>query len=829
MKHFFLLFVAICICAFSVKADDVRVVPIQGKDFRIDTLRHVKVGPGTMYTALLYRATDGTKKFRGFFLTMDMKGHDNIEYRMELGNDSTLTVECISDVAKRKTKSGNYYIAGVNADFYYTWKPYIGTPNMGCYMDGQIAISTRDESNKSGHFFMDYNKNMWCDWVSQSFSFTRPDNTSVGLTRINYDLFENELVLFNDKCGHYTKTNSSTTEVAIKLVEGQEWSINKPFKVQIVGSATQGGNMKIEPNQAVLSASGTRISDLTSLKDGDVLTMNLNTKLGNYNISPERLKECSGGDVVILNHGEVEYNSSWWINGRDNNNPRTMFGYSKDRSVMVWGLIDGRSSISDGSTYPEGADVMKYAGCYEAVNVDGGGSAGMYVQNLGILNVPADGKERAVSNGFYAVLKAPEDNEIAEIKFVDYAMKFPKHGTYKPQFYGYNKYGMLIDNDVKDVTLSCDAVLGEIKDGKIFIGNGSGTHALTATYKTITSKIPVTIVESDNLSMRLKSVINDTYRKYPVEVEALMNETKMPINPAALSWISDDVSIATIGIDDGILQGSVNGTTTIHGTIGSFAGSMEVIVEKPTAHAMAIDPNLDPATWKITQSGGKHMVATAMENGMKLLYTGASGRGPNIKLTKELKLWSLPDAIRLRINPGDAPIKKITFTTNANSTGVVTIPITTPLVANEINIIDVKTADWCDAKDMKNYPIILKSLYFDMGTSSTGKEYTILMPGIETVYDAVPEGGGVDDVEYANNSISIYPNPVIKGDIVNIVSSSQAINKVSVYNGLGSLIKQLKNNDSANVMLPTNDLETGVYIITISQNGVSQSLRLLVK
>ncbi|MEG0012057.1 MAG: T9SS type A sorting domain-containing protein, partial [Muribaculaceae bacterium] len=246
-------------------------------------------------------------------------------------------------------------------------------------------------------------------------------------------------------------------------------------------------------------------------------------------------------------------------------------------------------------------------------------------------------------------------------------------------------------------------------------------------------------------------------------------------------------------------------------------------------HAMAIDPNLDPATWKITQSGGKHMVATAIENGMKLLYTGASGRGPNIKLTKELKLWSLPDAIRLRINPGDAPIKKITFTTNANSTGVVTIPITTPLVANEINIIDVKTADWCDAKDMKNYPIILKSLYFDMGTSSTGKEYTILMPGIETVYDAVPEGGGVDDVEYANNSISIYPNPVIKGDIVNIVSSLQAINKVSVYNGLGSLIKQLKNNDSANVMLPTNDLETGVYIITISQNGVSQSLRLLVK
>ena len=35
---------------------------------------------------------------------------------------------------------------------------------MACYMDGQIAMYDMDEPLRYGHFFMDYNKNMWCDF-----------------------------------------------------------------------------------------------------------------------------------------------------------------------------------------------------------------------------------------------------------------------------------------------------------------------------------------------------------------------------------------------------------------------------------------------------------------------------------------------------------------------------------------------------------------------------------------------------------------------------------------------------------------------------------------
>jgi hypothetical protein len=61
-----------------------------------------------------------------------------------------------------------------------------------------------------------------------------------------------------------------------------------------------------------------------------------------------------------------------------------------------------------------------------------------------VRNVGSDGNERAVGNAIFAVMEAPEDNEIAEIRFKDWAMTFPKYGIYTPTIYGYNKYGIMV-------------------------------------------------------------------------------------------------------------------------------------------------------------------------------------------------------------------------------------------------------------------------------------------------------------------------------------------------------------------------------------------------
>ena len=797
---------------------------LEGETFNVDTLSHKKTGPGTFYTNLYLKSQTTDTHMRIHFLTMDMKGHDNVEFRMELGNDSLLTTERISEVAKRKSAPGNYYFAGINADFYITWDPYKGNPNMACYMDGQIAMYDMDEATKYGHFFMDYDKNMWCDYPYQSWKMTTADGEDIFLSHINHDLNDNQLVLYNEKGGKFTKTKDAR-EIRVRLVEGEKWRINAPFRVEVVGSPVDGGNMQVLPGEAVLSAKGTRIADIDKLENGEVLTMYFETRLGDYGITPPNLKEASGGDVVILNRGNIVYEAGRFINPRDAYNPRSMFGYPEDRSKMVWCLIDGRTVRSSGSTYPQGAGVMKYAGCYDAVNVDGGGSSGMYVQNLGIMNNPSDGNERSVSNGFYAVLKAPEDNEIAEIRFVDWTMKLPKYGIYTPKFYGYNQYGMLIDTDVEGVTLSCDATIGEMtNEGKTFYGTGSGIGALKATYNGLEASIPVVIETSDNVALRLQNVIIDDSREYPVEVQALVLEDYMPMNPKALSWASADTEVATIGASDGVLKGVKDGETTVTGTVGNFTGTLNVKVEIPTSEVMPVVGTIASEEWELKQTGGTGISIAGLDNGFTLKYTGnGKSRGAYISASRDCRIWSLPEKIRIRINPGDASVKKISMSaSNALGEKVPTWTIDeTELPKNQESQVEASLSDNFDISDIGIYPITIHSLRLDMNKSEKGKEFEIQIPGFEAVYSAGSSIGSLP----AANAARVYPNPVASGAAVTI--ESDGATKAELYTLGGQ--KLLENLISQKGQLSTAGLSRGFYLLRLTGDGCTGTVKLIIK
>ena len=770
---------------------------VEDEVFTVDTLRHEKVGPGTMYTRLYLKSQSTSTHMRVHFLTMDMKGHDNVKYKMELGNDTLLTVERISDVAKRKTTSGNYYFAGVNGDFYITWDPYIGNPNMACYVDGQIAMYDRDEATKYGHFVMDDSKNMWCDHIYQKWTMTRADNSVISLSHINYDRLDNELVLYNDKTGHYTKTTGGV-ERRVRLVEGEEWGINKPFKVEVVGEAVSGGNMPILPNEAVLSASGSREADVLDLKDGEVLTVYFETRLGDYNLTPPNIKEVCGGDVVILQRGEVVYEAGRWINSRDAFNPRTMLGYSEDRSKMVWGLIDGRSSESSGSTYPQGASIMRYAGCFDAVNVDGGGSSGMYIQNLGIVNTPSDGKERAVSNGIYAVLEAPEDNEIAEIRFVDWAMNFPQYGIYTPKFYGYNQYGMLIDTDVQGVTLSCDPKIGEvINNGTTFYGTGDGIGALKAEYNGLTADIPVTVAPSDNVKLRLSNVVLDNKREYTVEVNALVNESEMPMNPSALAWSSDNEAVATVEAGTGLLN------------------------EIPEADVMPVYREFGTAEdWTFRQVGGTDLAISQLGEGFKLNYVGnGSSRGAYISVDRRVDVWSLPEGLRISVNPGEVSMKKVSVTA-MNALGELASSwafTETELLKNQVSTFNLSFEDIWDLNEIAIYPITITTLRFDLGASAKGTPFEIQVPTYAAVYT---DPSGVNEV-VSNGTVKLYPNPAAAGMPVQLGTTAN----VEVYNLNGALVSNQKAVDA----IATEGLTAGIYVVRIVDGDKIATTKLIIK
>ena len=781
-----------------------------------------------MYTSLLFRSA--SKTFRAFALTMEMKGHANVEYRMEIGNDTTLTTEKISSIAQRKSDSDTHYFAAVNADFFITssYVPiYAGEPHMDCIMDGEIASTGYLNASDYGHFFMDYNKNMWCDNPTQSFEITYPDGSTVALARINEDIFDGETVLFNSKYGKQTRV-SGCTDVQVRLADGETWAVNKPVKLVVTSEPSTAGATPIAKGEAVLSAIGSGATAIAALKPGDELTANFNITFQDYGVSPQ-IKECSGGDVVILKRGEVIYDAIRFINSRDSNNPCTMLGYSEDRSLMVWGLVDGRSTASSGCTYPERAEVMKFLGCYDALNVDGGGSSGMYIEPLGIVNSPSDGNERAVSNGIFAVLNAPEDNEIAEIKFLDYAMMFPKYGVYTPVFYGYNKYGMLIDTNVQGVTLSCPAELGEIvNEGTTLFGNGSGTHALTASLGDMTTTIPVTIETNNTPELKYTNVLLDNYRKWTAEVRTLVNEEYMAVNAEALSWSSADENVATID-NLGTVSGIKDGTTVLTGTVGDFTGNINLTVECPTANVMPIDAEFDPTTWAVSsKSNIKTYEIAAGDNALNLNFTLSSTRNPSITLAKEITVWSLPDKLRFTLNSGDVTISKLVV--KAGTAGAQAKSLTyTDLTSGTDNVIEIPVSDIVDITDIGSYPIQFSSFMFTF-KGSTGTDYTVSISGMDAIYDNVPSGIESVEATAMPGQLRIMPCPAKAGEPVTIVTGSDDEASYAVYSVAGTTVATGCAVPAAgSIVLPTANLNAGVYIVTVMQNGNLSTARLIIK
>lgn len=81
------------------------------------------------------------------------------------------------------------------------------------------------------------------------------------------------------------------------------------------------------------------------------------------------------------------------IGGR---NPRTAVGYTANNNLVIV-TVDGREEASVGMTLTELANFMKSIGCYDAMNLDGGGSTVLYV-NGKIANCPSIKGGIALSN-----------------------------------------------------------------------------------------------------------------------------------------------------------------------------------------------------------------------------------------------------------------------------------------------------------------------------------------------------------------------------------------------------------------------------------------------
>ncbi|KNY25018.1 phosphodiester glycosidase family protein [Pseudobacteroides cellulosolvens] len=112
------------------------------------------------------------------------------------------------------------------------------------------------------------------------------------------------------------------------------------------------------------------------------------------------------GEINIINADKIDHSCQ--------KHPRTLLGQKKDGTFILV-VVQGRTSNSLGVNAQQSADIMYKLGCYNAVNLDGGGSSEMIVSDQ-IKNIPTDGTERKIGSAILVYNKNKKvDNTIYKI------------------------------------------------------------------------------------------------------------------------------------------------------------------------------------------------------------------------------------------------------------------------------------------------------------------------------------------------------------------------------------------------------------------------------
>lgn len=96
-----------------------------------------------------------------------------------------------------------------------------------------------------------------------------------------------------------------------------------------------------------------------------------------------KMRTTVGGGPILLQQGIVKISNNEELkfagNAINDKHPRTAIGYTKDHKLIIL-VVQGRfPGIAEGATLGQEAQILKDLGCWEALNLDGGGSSCMLV------------------------------------------------------------------------------------------------------------------------------------------------------------------------------------------------------------------------------------------------------------------------------------------------------------------------------------------------------------------------------------------------------------------------------------------------------------------
>lgn len=787
------LLLGIGLLSVTMAANAAETVELNGKTYEINTLIDRDLGPGVHYTRI---------RVPGYPLNVNLlridvtNPYNSVE--VQQASEKLYSTESLVAGAKRNSKKGHVALAGANANFWCVsgQPPYsdqmVGVTYNGNLKNGKVITETNSKNDKyngglthtgitgisTDRKVYSSNKFSWEGWINSE------KTGDLEIFQCNKIVRDEEIGLYNsfyptsrtfrccdqaegtDGKQHFTVVNNCATEVYLSMDEGESWSAGDNMTFTVKAVKTNAGNGTLGSYDLALVGRGSKATALANLSAGDKVTVRYNW------IAPDgnkvKMNNLVGGNAQVMVDKELtKYNTSETYNSQVYS--RTGYGCNEDGTMLYIMVIDKATDPVYGTSAGCSTTVMcqlaMHYGCTSMTNFDAGGSAMMMVGDK-IINKTTESAPRSVANGMVAFNIAPEDNTISRLEFYEYELKSPIYATSTPRVIAFNQYGTVLDDDFKDFTLSCPEAAGTC-DGNTYTAGGTGmVSELTATYNGVSVTKPITIVQSE-LSLRVKPILIDLHRKYPIEVTAQVDGNDFVYNPAALTWTVSDDSVIAVDAD-GVLSGIAEGTATLSGSIGDFSDETTVTVESAPAALLPLDGNaVNPEEWKVTYSGTKTGVITAKgtNSGMGLDFNISSTRSPKITIAKDITFYSLPDAIELTVNPGTTSIKSIVVSLHpANEDRPVTYTYDGELTASADNKITLPIDNFADSKDIAIYPVLFKSIALNLNGPTGNKHvdfnsiYGVYNNFTDAVNNIIVDGVANDGAEHYYNLQGIEMN-----------------------------------------------------------------------
>ena len=599
------------------------------------------------------------------------------------GGGETMALEPLSRQAGRLTKGDHYPIAGVNGDFFfYPNTQQGGIPTNAAVLDGELLRTPFQRSC----LVLDAAGNPSIKILRAHSVASLPNGIQREIAGVNHPRGRNQLVVYTPRYGATTRTDATGVEVYLQPEEFPlRYGVTQKARVRAVQQGV--GGAALNPGTWVLSGSGPAGAALRGLQPNDPVELRIDFDPA---LGPK--DQVLGGGPRLVRDGkpavEPEGGS---INGpfATARHPRTAIGFNGTRVFLL--VVDGRQpGYSVGMSMAELAQAMADLGCTDAINVDGGGSSGLWVRGS-LVNRPSDGRERAVANGLFVLSSAPKGEPVRLVPSIPEIAALPG-AEVALSVSGEDRYFNPISVPGDRVTWTVDPTLGTVRQGRFVAAEPTlppGQEFLSGTLHGesggVAADLPVRVYAKPARVMVLPATARvGTQVQSAFRVTAFNAQGKPLALPASVRWESA-AELGKIDATGTLFTGALAAKGSVTATIAGVAGAAQVEVTDAVARALEDFEGTTAWTTRATPAGvlGTATVATgAARSGKRALrieydFSTSTGTravyaqgGPVLGAAFALKAWVYGDGqgawLRARVKDAKGTLHTVDLARNVN-------------------------------------------------------------------------------------------------------------------------------------------------------------------